>query len=104
MKKSTYFHLETPVLLAAISYIVLGFMVMLPINVGTLDPNNKPYKFGYRLSLLLLMLIPIFISLYSINCMIHGKCVIWSYFNSLFICGWVFVFIISALFYNNNKT
>jgi hypothetical protein len=93
--------IEKPTLLAAIAYIILGFVIMLPLNIGDLDPENKPYKFTNRLLLLLILLIPIAISLYSINCMLKGKCVVWSYVNSIFICSWIVVFILGAVLYNN---
>ena len=97
--------LEKPTLLAAIAYIVLAILVMLPINIGSLDKiqsqtgEKNKYNFWYRFILLLILLVPMAISLYSINCMIKGKCYTWSYINSGFICGWVVIFVTSALIY-----
>ena len=94
--------LENPTLLAAIAYIVLAVIVMLPVNIGDLDPKKKPYNIKYRIILLLFMLIPISVSLYSIDCMLKGKCIMWSYINSIFICVWVMVFLISAILFQRN--
>ena len=104
--------LERPTILAGISYIVLCFMILLPVNIGSLDPRDKPqqpeekpspYDFKYRLLLLVVLLIPILVSLYSIQCMIGGKCYVWSYVNAIFICIWVTVFVTSVLLYEKMK-
>ena len=90
-------------LLLQLSHIVLAFMILLPLNIGELDKkyeSNKTYNLQYRLFLVVIMLIPIGLSLYSINCMVSGKCVMWSYINAIFICIWVLLFVIAAILAN----
>lgn len=99
----TVFHIEKPTFIAAVAYIVLAFMILLPLNIGELDKkyeDNKKYNVQYRLFLVLIMLIPIGLSLYSINCMVSGKCITWSYINAIFICIWVLLFVIAAILAN----
>lgn len=95
------FELSRPAFLSAIAYLIMGFVIILPFNLGESDPNydiNKgKYSFGYRLMLLLLMLIPIGLSIYSINCFVKGKCEIWAWINSVVICLWVLLFVIAVL-------
>jgi hypothetical protein len=91
--------LEKPTFLAAVAYMVMAFVVLLPLNIGELDPKPQ-YNLWYRLLIVLVMLIPIALSLYSINCMVKGKCYTWSYVNAIFICIWVLLFITAALLSN----
>jgi hypothetical protein len=94
------FRIEKPTFIAAVAYLVLAFMVLLPLKIGTLDPQfekTEKYNLGYRVLILFIMLIPICLSLYSINCMVAGHCTIWSYLNSLFIVLWVFLFVTAVL-------
>jgi putative copper export protein len=100
------FHLEKPTFLAAVAYIVLAFIVLLPLNIGELDPNfekTNKYSLMNRLLILFVMIIPIGLSLYSINCMVKGKCMTWSYINSIFICIWVVVFVLVAILSNQQQ-
>lgn len=102
MKSSKPF-LTKPAVIAAIAYVILGLMVLLPFNttwtvVQEESLNSKPLiveqsqSFGYRLLLLLIMLIPIVLSIYSINCMMIGNCVVWSYVQAIVIVIWVLMF------------
>ena len=103
MVSAAGFHIEKPTFIAAVAYIVLAFMILLPLNIGELDKkyeSNKTYNLQYRLFLVLIMLIPIGLSLYSINCMVSGKCMLWSYINAIFICIWVLIFVIAAILAN----
>lgn len=92
--------LTKPAFIASVAYLVLGFIVLLPLNIGELDPNypkEQKYDFWYRVLIVIVMLIPIALSIYSINCMVVGKCMVWSYINVIFICLWVIFFATAAL-------
>lgn len=90
--------LSKPALLAAVSYLVMAFVILLPLNNGKCDSKDPAcYNFGKRVLVLILMLIPIGLSIYSINCMVAGKCLVWSWVNSIFIAIWVLLFIIAAV-------
>lgn len=93
--------LSKPALITAISYIILAFMILLPFNYNTItiddEKNNAPViqkqTFIYRLSMLLIIIVPILLSIYSINCMVVGKCILWSYINAIVIALWVIMLI-----------
>ena len=89
-------NLTRPAFISIIAYIVMGFVILLPLNIGDYDPKyalTKKYNFGYRLLLLLLMLVPIALSVYSINCFVVGKCHYWAYINAVIVCVWVILFV-----------
>ncbi len=90
------FDLSKPALLAAISYVILAFTIVLPFNIG----DGYTYSFGYRLLLLLILLIPIALSVYSINCMYVGKCYVWSWVNGVVLAIWVLMFVLAVLMSN----
>jgi hypothetical protein len=100
------FRIEKPTTIAAIAYLIMAIVILLPLNIGEYDPNyesGRKFDFGYRLLLLVILLIPIGLSLYSINCMVAGKCVIWSYINSVAICLWVILFLTASLIASERK-
>jgi hypothetical protein len=106
MKQSSSFFLTKPAIIASIAYLILGFMILLPFNASWTVVQSESstttaetaivqeyQSFGYRLLLLLLMLIPIALSIYSINCMMVGNCVVWSYVQAIIIAVWVLLFL-----------
>jgi hypothetical protein len=98
------FNLSTPAILAFIGYIVLALVVILPFKYPVVDQNTGEeyvvkYDFANRLVVLLVMAIPIALSVYSINCMMVGKCMIWSYIVAIIGVYWVALFVIMALIY-----
>ena len=107
--------LTKPAIIAAIAYVILGFMVLLPFNsswtvVQSESPNEEPIiiqqnqSFGYRVMLLIIMLIPIGLSIYSINCMMVGKCVVWSYVQAIVIVVWVLMFLTATFLSIESQT
>lgn len=99
--------LAKPTIIAAIAYIVMGCIILMPINIGTYDPNydqSRKFDLTYRIILLIILLIPIGFSLYSINCMMNGKCVMWSYINAVAICIWVVLFFVASLVASERST
>lgn len=98
-------HLTKPALLAAVSYLILAFLILIPLDGRKCDPTSPGcFNFGKRFFTLLLMLIPIGLSIYSINCMMVGKCIIWSWVNSIVIAAWVLLFLIAAVMSSENIT
>lgn len=103
------FELSKPAGLAAIAYLIMGLVILLPLNIGGKDPIygeelGKGYNLTRRILIVLVMLIPIGLSIYSINCMMVGKCVIWSWVNALIIAVWVLLFLIAALMSYDNRS
>jgi hypothetical protein len=90
------FQLSTPAIIAAIAYAIMCFVILLPIQ-----PKNQDTKvntnFGIRLLMVIILLIPFALSVYSINCMMVGDCVIWSYIQAIMIALWVLLFIVLTL-------
>lgn len=89
--------ISKPALLATISYTIMGFIILLPFN--TILGNGEVYKpnFPNRVIILILMIIPFALSIYSINCMITGKCFVWSWIQSLSVSLWVLLFILASV-------
>lgn len=93
------FQLTKPALIAAISFAIFAFILLLPITPKTADgePPAEKVTFGTRLFIVILLLIPFALSVYSINCMMVGDCVIWSYIQAIMIALWVLFVIVSVL-------
>ena len=96
--------MTTPAIIALIAYIILAFVIILPfefpvINQETGEEYIVKYDFAQRLIVLLLMSIPVALSVYTINCMMAGKCILWSYVVSFLSVFWVILFIITAIIY-----
>jgi len=85
--------LSRPAFLAAVSYIIMAFTIVMPFNIG----DGVQYSFNYRFLLLLIMFIPIVLSVYSVNCMYVGKCFVWSWVNAVVIAIWVMLFVLAAV-------
>jgi hypothetical protein len=85
-------HLAKPAILATIAYLIMAFVIILPFNV-----DQQKYNFKYRLLLLIIMLIPFGLSVYSINCFIVGKCTTWGWINAVAISLWTILFITATL-------
>ncbi len=89
-------NLSTPAVIAAIAYAIICFIVLLPIQ-----PKNQDLQvntnFGVRLLMVIILLIPFALSVYSINCMMVGNCVIWSYIQAIMIALWVLLVVVMTL-------
>lgn len=90
------FTISKPALLAAISYAVMGFIILLPFNSIKSDGSIYTPSFSNRIIILILMIIPFALSIYSINCMIVGKCFVWSWVQSTTIALWTLLFILAS--------
>lgn len=101
--------LQAPAYIAAIAYIVLVITILLPFEYPTYDEATgkeyiMKYDLGQRLIALLLMTIPIALSIYTINCMMAGNCLVWSYIVAIVTVIWVAIFVITALMYTFRKS
>ena len=72
----------SPTVIATFAYVILCILIVWP-------DKNKKIDIRYRFILLCILLIPIVLSIYSINCMIKGRCYTWSYIQATAICVWV---------------
>lgn len=108
-KNSPSISLTKPAMLAAVAYLIMAFVILLPFNIGDCDvtygEQQNCYNFWRRLLILILMLIPFGLSIYSINCMMVGNCIVWSWVNGVFVAVWVLLFILAAVMsYDTRKT
>ena len=93
--------LSTPGLVTMASYGLLILLVMLPFDMNVRDPATgqtmkKKYNFGHRVLVALLLLFPFVLSIYSVNCMMVGKCTLWSWVVALLTLFWALIVTISA--------
>ena len=100
--------LTTPAIIAFVAYVVFALVVILPFEFPLTDQETGKdyivkYDFTQRLIVLLLMTIPIALSVYTINCMMAGNCVLWSYVVSVITAFWVILFLITAIVYSMKK-
>jgi hypothetical protein len=92
------FELSRPALIAAVSFAIFAFILLLPINPKPKEGEAAvKVPFSLRLLIVILLLVPFALSVYSINCMMVGNCVIWSYIQAIMIALWVLFFIVSIL-------
>ena len=102
------FNLQAPAYIAAIAYVVMVITILLPFEFPAYDEVTGEeyivkYDLGQRLIALLLMTIPIALSIYTINCMMTGNCMIWSYVVAIVTVLWVAIFVITAMVYTFRK-
>lgn len=100
--------LTTPAIIAFIAYVILALVIILPFEFPLTDQETGKeyvvkYDFAQRLIVLLLMTIPIALSIYTINCMMSGNCILWSYVVSIITAFWVLLFIMTAVVYSMKK-
>jgi hypothetical protein len=98
------FSLTTPAVIALVAYMMLALVIVLPFEFPITDQSTGEeyivkYDLAQRIIVLLLMSIPIALSVYTINCMMAGQCMLWSYVISLLTVFWIVLFIITAVMY-----
>lgn len=100
------FKLTAPAMVAVVGYVILGIVVLLPYDMYVYDESSntyekRPYNAGTRILLLLLLLFPFILGVYTINCMIVGDCKIWSWIVAIVTLLWAGIVIISAITYRS---
>ena len=94
--------LTAPAIVAIIGYAILALVVLLPFDMYTYDERtNKyvrnPYRFGNRLLIMILLLFPFFLGVYTVNCMMVGECHIWSWIVAAATLLWACIVILAAI-------
>jgi hypothetical protein len=102
------FTLQAPAYVAALAYLILVVVILLPFEFPAYDEVTGQeyivkYDISQRLIALLLMTIPIALSIYTINCMVAGSCFIWSWVVAVITVIWVLIFVITAFMYTMKK-
>lgn len=98
--------LSSPAVVALIGYIILCIVVLLPYDMYIYNEESnthekRPYEFPFRLMILLLLLFPFILGIYSINCMVVGNCKLWSWIVAIATLLWACVVIVSAITYRS---
>ena len=93
---------------AGLAYLILVVVILLPFEFPAYDEiTGQEYVVKYdvsqRLIALLLMTIPIALSIYTINCMVAGSCVVWSWIVAVITVIWVLIFVVTAFMYTLRK-
>jgi predicted neutral ceramidase superfamily lipid hydrolase len=103
-----YFSLQAKV--AIVGYLILIVAILLPLPEPHLKNNDmkKPYNLGERLVSILGLLIPMVISIYTINCMVKGSskggmpCTVLAWLNSVSVLVWASLVLVLTLVLLNN--
>lgn len=90
-----------PALVALIGYAILVLIVMLPVDMYSYDDKHdkyvkQRYSFPYRLLVALLLLFPFLLSVYSVNCMMVGNCVAWSWIVAVITILWAAIIAVTT--------
>ena len=102
--------LATPAYAVAIGYLIVLIVILLPFNISdVIDPEmaasmSTQYNLVERLFIILLMLVPFSLSVYSVNCFVVGKCVVWSWIHAVIILLWVIMFVAGAVLFSRKQT
>jgi hypothetical protein len=68
-------------------------------NAATNAATNKNVAYGLRrrLWIMLMMVLPIIVSVYTIHCLVVGKCEMWAWYNSIVVFVWCCGVFVAAL-------
>jgi len=107
-KLNKYLSLQAKV--AIVGYLILIVAILLPLPEPHLKNNDmkKPYNLGERLVSILGLLIPMVISIYTINCMVKGSskggmpCTVLAWLNSVSVLVWASLVLVLTLVLLNN--
>lgn len=96
--------ITSPAIVALVGYALLALIVLLPFEMYTYDMKNntyvrKPYNFAQRLLLVIILLFPFFLGVYSVNCMMVGECRLWSWIVAVATLVWAILVVVSAIHY-----
>lgn len=96
------FTLSMPATIALVAYCLLLLVLLLPFKVPIEDASGTvtilKYNIGERILIMILMLLPIILSVYSINCMVVGDCELLSLFIALLTAIWVAAVIVLSFY------
>ncbi len=93
--------LSNQAMVALVAGLSLAFAVLLPLDMVVYNEDTDklelvPYNFGHRFLVVLLLCIPVALHVYTINCMVVGQCVIWSWIVAVLYALWIALFLFVA--------
>lgn len=91
----------TPAAVALVAYLILVALVLMPFDMYSYDENKQTYvKFQYsfaqRLLLVVLLIFPFLLGVYSVNCMMVGGCSLWSWIIAISTIMWSIIVVITT--------
>lgn len=94
----------TPAYIMMFAYIIVGIVILLPFELKVYNDVTQEfeiieYNLAHRILLILYLLLPVCLHIYSVNCMMVGNCTLWSYVFTFIHVIWILVFIIIAFSY-----
>ncbi len=103
-KASNGLRITTPAIIAGVAYLIIAILLLTPVPLYTYDPDTnkyvrEKYDFVYRLLLVLLLLFPYLLSIYSLNCMMVGGCEVWSWIVGIVTIIWSLVVLTYAVYH-----
>jgi hypothetical protein len=81
---------------ALVGYVLVAIAIFIPVKSES--GKQEPYNVSNRLLVLLTMLIPAVLSVYTINCLVQGSCNIWSWINAILVFLWSLLILGVALY------
>lgn len=103
-------YFSTQAKIAVVGYILLILAILVPVPNNSLDKTNDHYNLGERIICILGLMIPMAISVYTINCMVKGiskggmPCTVLAWLNSLSVVVWcALVLILTLILLLKNK-
>ena len=88
--------------LVALAYIILLVSIFIPFEMNENVDVKGSYGLKKRIIVFLLMLFPISVSIYTINCLVVGDCDLWAWYNAILVIVWCCGVFLTAL--TNVKT
>jgi hypothetical protein len=90
--------LSTPAYIASVAYLILVLVIIFTPASKVMhvqgSENEQPSTFASKLVSIVLLLIPVALSIYSINCFAVGGCVVWSWINAVSVLLWVLLLVL----------
>jgi fumarate reductase subunit D len=93
--------ITTPAAVALVAYLILVAIIMMPFDMYTFDEQKQnyvkfQYSFGQRLVLVLLLIFPFLLGVYSVNCMMVGGCNLWSWIVAIATILWSVLVVVTT--------
>jgi hypothetical protein len=101
IKISDGLQLTVPAVVTLVGYLIMAVMVLIPFDMYAWDDDKDQYvKYRYditqRIFILLLLLFPLILGVYSVNCFVVGKCYFLSWVVALVTVVWAAAVIVAA--------
>lgn len=99
---SDAFRITPPAVVTLVAYLIMAFIILMPFDMYAWDDKQSryvryKYSISQRIFLLVLLLFPLLLSVYSVNCFVVGRCHIFSWIVATVTIVWALAVIIAAL-------